>query len=48
MSALSKQIQEMGMQLPQLDAAIDAMQANNPDMVLKDLQQATTDLEKMK
>jgi len=48
MSALSKQIQEMGMQLPQLDAAIEAMQANNPDLVLKDLQQATTDLEKMK
>ena len=48
MSALSKQIQEMGMQLPQLDAAVDAMQANQPDMVLKDLQQATTDLEKMK
>jgi hypothetical protein len=48
MSALSKQIQEMGMQLPQLDAAIDAMKANQTDLVLKDLQEATTDLEKMR
>src|SRR6266850_588970 len=48
MSALSKQIQEMGMQLPQLDEAIAAMQANQTDLVLKDSQQATTDLEKMR
>jgi len=46
LSALSKQVQEMGMQLPQLDEAIQAMQANQTDLVLKDLQQATTDLEK--
>jgi hypothetical protein len=48
MSALSKQVQEMGMQLPQLDEAIAAMQANQTDLMLKDLQQATTDLEKMR
>jgi len=48
LSALSKQMQEMGMQLPQLDDAINAMAANQTDLVLKDLQAATTDLEKMR
>src|SRR5205823_12140811 len=38
LSALSKQAQEMGMQLPQLDEAIAALAANQPDLVLKDLQ----------
>jgi len=46
LSALSKQAQEMGVQLPQLDEAISAMAANQPDLVLKDLQAALTDLEK--
>jgi hypothetical protein len=46
LSALSKQAQQMGLQLPQIDDAINAMAANNPDLVLKDLQAATSDLEK--
>src|SRR5215470_2163409 len=48
LSALSRQMQEMGLQLPQLDDAINAMAANQTDLVLKDLQAATTDLEKMR
>src|SRR5262249_19632459 len=48
LSALSKQVQEMGLQLPQLDEAISALAANQTDLFLKDLQAATTDLEKMK
>ena len=48
LSALAKQAQDMGLQLPQLDDAIAAMAANQPDMILKDLQAATTDLEKMR
>jgi predicted nucleic acid-binding Zn-ribbon protein len=48
LSALSKQAQAMGLQLPQLDEAISALAANQPDMVLKDLQAAVTDLEKMR
>lgn len=48
LSALSKQAQEMGLQLPQLDDAINALAANQTDMFLKDLQAATTDLEKMR
>jgi len=48
LSALSKQMQEMGLQLPQLDDAINAMAANQTDLVLKDLQSATVDLEKMR
>lgn len=48
LSALSKQMQEMGLQMPQLDDAINAMAANQTDLVLKDLQAATTDLEKMR
>ncbi len=48
LSALSKQMQEMGLQLPQIDDAMNAMAANQTDLVLKDLQAATTDLEKMR
>jgi predicted nucleic acid-binding Zn-ribbon protein len=48
LAALSKQMQEMGLQLPQLDDAIQALAANQPDLVLKDLQEATVDLEKMR
>src|SRR5438552_16803414 len=36
----------MGLQLPQLDEAIAALAANQPDLMLKDLQAALTDLEK--
>ena len=48
LSALSKQMQEMGLQLPQLDDAIAALAANQPDLVLKDLQASLTDLEKLR
>jgi hypothetical protein len=48
LSALSKQAQDMGLQLPQLDDAISALAANQTDLFLKDLQAATTDLEKMR
>jgi hypothetical protein len=48
LSALSKQMQQMGLQLPQLDDAISALAQDNPDLVLKDIQAATTDLEKMR
>lgn len=48
LSALSKQMQQMGLQMPQIDDAINAMAANQTDLVLKDLQAATTDLEKMR
>ncbi len=48
MSALSQQMQSMGMQLPQLDEAIKALEQNNPDLVMKDLEASLTDLEKMR
>jgi bisphosphoglycerate-dependent phosphoglycerate mutase len=48
LSALSKQMQQMGMRLPQLDDAIAALSANQTDLFLKDLNAATTDLEKMR
>jgi hypothetical protein len=38
----------MGLQLPQLDDAINALAANQTDLVLKDLEAATVDLEKMR
>jgi hypothetical protein len=48
LSALSKQAQDLGLQLPQLDDAISALAANQTDLFLKDLQAATIDLEKMR
>lgn len=48
LSALSRQAQEMGLQLPQLDDAIAALAANDTDLFLKDLNAAMTDLEKMR
>ncbi len=48
MAALAKQAQEMGLQMPNLDQAIQALAANQTDMVLKDLEASTTDLEKMR
>ncbi len=48
LSALSRDAQDMGLQLPQLDDAINALAANQTEMFLKDLQSATTDLEKMR
>jgi len=48
LSALSREAQQMGMQMPQLDEAISALAANQTDLMLKDLQEATLDLEKMR
>jgi len=48
LSALSKQVQDMGLQLPELDDAISALAANQTDLMLKDLDAATTDLEKLR
>ena len=48
LSALSKQVQDMGLQLPQLDDAISALEKNQTDLVLKELDAATVDLEKMR
>ena len=48
LSALSKQMQDMGLQLPQLDDAIKAMAENQTDLVLKDLEASLVDLEKMR
>ncbi len=48
MSALSKQAAEMGMQMPNLDAAMEALAANKTDLFIKDMQIAENDLEKLK
>ena len=46
MEALAKQAQEMGLQMPNMDEAMQALAANKTDMFLKDLDQATQDMEK--
>jgi hypothetical protein len=46
MQALAKQAQEMGLQMPNMDEAIQALAANKTDLFMKDLEQATQDLEK--
>ena len=48
LSALSRQMQDMALQLPQLDDAIKALAENKTDLVLKDLETSLTDLEKMR
>jgi hypothetical protein len=48
LSALSKQVQDLGMNLPELNQAIEALAANQTDLVLKDLEAATKDLDKMR
>lgn len=48
LSALSKQAQDLGMQMPQLDEAIEALANNNTDLMLKDVQASLNDLEKMR
>jgi hypothetical protein len=48
LAALSHQMQDAGLQLPQLDDAIKAMAENQPGLVLKDLDAASTDLEKLR
>jgi len=47
LSALSQQAQQMGLNLPQLDEAIEALAANQTDRFIKDLDAALTDLEKL-
>ena len=41
-------MQAMGLEIPEIDAAIQALAINKTDMVLKDLQTALTDLSKIK
>jgi hypothetical protein len=45
---LAKEAHEMGMNLPQLDEAIAALANAQPDQVLKDLQMAEIELEKLR
>ena len=47
LSDLAKKAREMGQQLPSLDEAIAALQANKTDNFIKDLETATQDLEKL-
>jgi hypothetical protein len=48
MATLAKKAQDMGMQVPNLDQAIQALASNQTDMFLKDLQAQVQDLEKMR
>ncbi len=48
LSDLAKQAQELGKQMPNLDAAIAALQANQTENFQKDMDLATTDLEKVR
>ncbi len=45
MAALAQKAQEMGLQVPNMDEAIQALAANKTDMFMKDLEQATKDME---
>lgn len=48
LAALSAQAASMGMNLPELDAAMQAFAANQADLFLQNLEAATTDMEKLK
>src|SRR5712691_9203486 len=48
LSELAKQAREMGQPLDSLEEAIAALQANQTDMFLHDLQTALNDLDKLK
>jgi hypothetical protein len=48
LSALSQQAQQLGLNVPQLDEAIAALQADQVGRFLKDLEVATKDLEKLR
>ena len=48
LAALSKQAQDQGMKLPNLDQAMQALAAGQTGMFLKDMQASVNDLEKMK
>jgi len=47
LASLSKQAQQMGLNLPNLDQALDALAANETDKFMKDLDAALSDLEKL-
>jgi hypothetical protein len=47
LAALAKQAQDLGMNMPNLDQAIQALASSQSDMFVKDLQASTSDLEKM-
>ena len=48
LASLSQKAQDLGASLPGLEAAIEALKANQTDLFLKDLDLALNDLEKMK
>ena len=48
LAALSAQAADMGLSLPDLDAAIQALAANQADLFLQNLEASTEDLEKLK
>jgi len=48
LSALSRQAQEMGLQLPELNDAIQALAQAQTELFLKDLNASVTDLEKLR
>jgi hypothetical protein len=48
LAQMSKSMQQMGHSMPNLDAAIAALESQNFEMVLKDLDLATQDLEKLR
>lgn len=46
LSALSRQMQDIGLDAPMLDAAMEALASNNTELFLKNMDAAITDLEK--
>lgn len=48
LSALAQQAQAMGLNLPDLEKALEALQAANPDLFVKDMEAATRDLERLR
>lgn len=48
LAALASQASKLGVELPQLDAAIAALAAKNTDLFLQELDQALTDLQKLR
>jgi hypothetical protein len=47
LASLSKQAEQMGLNLPQLDQALEALAANETDRFMKDLNAALNDLDKL-
>ena len=47
LSALSRQMQDMGFELPQLEAAIQALASSQTELFMRELDQAMNDLQKM-